>query len=157
MVELLDRNLRAFADLAKRTLNIDVSAIPGGGAAGGAGAGTYALLGAELKPGAQIILEKNRFDEIAKTADLIITGEGQLDEQSLHGKVVGIVADHAKAAHVPVIAAVGNTEGNIMPIYGHGGKEIIRSIDYCKDPENYKDTCRQDLYTAVADWIRQKQ
>ncbi len=148
-VRMLDRNLRAFADLIQRTLGVDVSDVAGGGAAGGAGAGAYVLLGAELKPGAQIVLEMNRFRQIAQSADLIITGEGQLDDQSLQGKVVVTVADQAKAAHVPVIAVVGNTKGDITPVYGHGVKQVIRSIDQCRDPEHYQDTCREDLYSAV--------
>ena len=152
MVEMLDQNLRAFASLIRNQLGINVSNIPGGGAAGGAGAGAYVFLDARLRPGAQIVLEMNRFDDLLKETDLVITGEGSLDVQSLHGKVVVTVADHAKAGRVPVVAVVGNTAGDISPVYDHGVIQIVRSIDQCPDPEHYEKTCRQDLYNAVAKW-----
>ena len=150
MVQELDHNLRFFAGLVKDKLGIDVSSLPGGGAAGGAGAGAFALLGAGLRKGAEIVLEMNRFDELAAAADLVITGEGQLDEQSLRGKVVLTVADHARALHLPVIAIVGRTDGDIAPVYGHGIKKVIRTIDYCQDPDHYEISCRQDLYAAAS-------
>ena len=154
MVEMLDQNLRVFADLIHTELGIDVSSIPGSGAAGGAGAGAVAFLDARLRPGAQIVLEMNRFDDLLKETDLVITGEGSLDVQSLRGKVVVTVADHAKAGLVPVVAVVGNTAGDISPVYEHGVIQVVRTIDHCPDPEHYEKTCRQDLYDAVANWYR---
>lgn len=153
MVEMLDRNLRSFAELIRETVGIDIADIPGGGAAGGAGAGAYALLNAQLRPGAQIILEMNRFEELLKRADLVITGEGCLDEQSLQGKVISAVSEHAKAGNVPVVAVVGNTEGDFTPIYALGVKDVVRTIDYSTDPEHYGITCRQDLHDAVWDYL----
>ena len=149
MVRELDHNLQAFAKLIQENLALDVSDVPGSGAAGGAGAGALAFLNAQLKPGAQIVLEMNEFDTLLKSADLVITGEGQLDEQSLRGKVVVTVAQAAKAAHVPVIAVVGNTQDVITPVYQYGVKKVIRTIDYCHDPAHYAASCRQDLYRAV--------
>ena len=151
MVEMLDRNLKAFAVLVRDTLGIDVADVPGAGAAGGAGAGACALLGAELRPGAQIVLEMNRFDELASSADLVITGEGRLDEQSLRGKVIAAVAERAKASAVPVIAVVGTTKGDYSAIHEMGVERVIRTIDYCADPSNYELTCRQDLHDAICD------
>ena len=153
MVEMLDQNLRAFANLIRNQLGINVSNIPGGGAAGGAGAGAYVFLDARLRPGAQIVLEMNRFDDRLKEADLVITGEGSLDTQSLHGKVVVTVSDHAKAGRVPVVAIVGTTKGDISRIYEHGVIQVVRSIDQCQDPDHYEKTCKQDLYNAVAKWF----
>ena len=129
---------------------VDLPALPGGGAAGGAGAGAFLFLGAKLRPGAQIILEMNRFDELVKDADLVITGEGRLDEQSLRGKVIQVVADHAKTAHVPVVAVVGATAGDFRAIYGYGVKKVVRAIDFCGDPEHYERTCREDLRQAAS-------
>lgn len=154
MVDMLDQNLRAFADLIRNELKLDVSSLPGGGAAGGAGAGANAFLGARLRPGAHIVLEMNQFDDLLRETDLVITGEGRLDAQSLHGKVVVTVADHAKAGHVPVVAVVGTTEGDISPVFEHGVSQVIRTIDQCPDPEHYEKTCRQDLYDAVGSWYR---
>ena len=149
MVRDLDRNLRYFAQLIRERLGVDVSDIPGSGAAGGAGAGAIAFLNAGLKPGAQIVLEMNHFDELLRSADLVITGEGQLDEQSLRGKAVMTVAEAAKTRRVPVIAVVGNTKGDIEQACQYGIKKVIRTIDFCHDPGQYKASCRQDLYRAV--------
>ena len=149
MVRMLDQNLRIFADLVGQQTGIDVSKLPGGGAAGGAGAGAYAFLSGQLRPGAQIVLDMNRFDELVKTADLVVTGEGRLDEQSLRGKVVMTVADRAKAGHIPVIAVVGSTAGDFTKIYRYGLKKVIRAIDHCKDPGHYERSCREDLYQAA--------
>ena len=92
----------------------------------------------------------NRFDELVKDADLVITGEGRLDEQSLRGKVIQVVADHAKTAHVPVVAVVGATAGDFRAIYGYGVKKVVRAIDFCSDPEHYERTCREDLRQAAS-------
>lgn len=85
----------------------DIRTVPGGGAAGGMGAGLLALLGAELRPGIECMLDLMGFDALIEGADLVITGEGHLDMQTLSGKVVAGVARRARAASVPVLALVG--------------------------------------------------
>lgn len=155
MVQVLDRNLQAFSEMLRRLAGIDVSGISGGGAAGGAGAGAVAFLNARLRPGARILLEEIGFDELLRSCDLVITGEGRLDEQSLRGKVVMTVASRAKAAHVPVIAVVGSTAGDFTSIYGYGIKKVIRAIDHCGDPDHYELTCREDLRAAVTEGLKE--
>ena len=147
--ETYQHHRRKALALIRERLGVDVSDIPGSGAAGGAGAGAIAFLNAGLKPGAQIVLEMNHFDELLRSADLVITGEGQLDEQSLRGKAVMTVAEAAKTRRVPVIAVVGNTKGDIEQACQYGIKKVIRTIDFCHDPGQYKASCRQDLYRAV--------
>lgn len=149
MVKRLDLGLEHLAKLLQRDLGIGVMDLPGGGAAGGAGAGAYAFLGGRLRSGAQIVLEMNRFQEQLDDCDLIITGEGCLDGQSLQGKVVSVIARQAKAAGVPVIAIVGRTgEGwEKAPDLGIG--KVVRTNDFCPDPNQYKKSCRQDLAAAV--------
>ncbi|MEM9414259.1 MAG: glycerate kinase [Planctomycetota bacterium] len=106
-VEQLDAGLRDLA-IAWRTAGLpDVAQLPGAGAAGGVGGGLVAMLGAELDPGAQLVLDAIGFDRHLAQADLVITGEGRLDRQSLQGKAVIAVAKRAKAAGVPCIALVG--------------------------------------------------
>ncbi|MBQ9014856.1 MAG: glycerate kinase [Firmicutes bacterium] len=113
MVQRLDRNLRIYAELIQTHLGMDVSEIPGAGAAGGAGAGAVAFLGARLRPGAEIVLEMTRFDEQLASCDLVYTGEGKLDEQSLRGKVVAVIGEHASRQGVPVIAVVGQVDDGL--------------------------------------------
>lgn len=107
MVDLLDRNLAALAETIRQFSGLEVQKIPGAGAAGGLGAGVAAFLGGSLRPGIDLVLELTGFDRLLPGADLVITGEGQLDSQSLDGKVISGVARRAKAAGVPVLVLAG--------------------------------------------------
>ena len=107
MVETLDGALRRFAEVVKRDLGADVIEIPGAGAAGGLGAGLVAFLGAELRPGFPLIAAAARLEERLRGADLILTGEGQIDGQTPFGKTVAGVADLASRHGIPVIALAG--------------------------------------------------
>jgi glycerate kinase len=88
----------------------DHVATPGAGAAGGTGFGALALLDAEIRPGIELVLEMTDFARRVTGADLVITGEGSLDEQSLAGKAPIGVATAAGRAGVPVVAVAGRTE-----------------------------------------------
>ena len=85
---------------------IDVTTIPGAGAAGGL-AGGLAALGGKLMPGFDIVAEETRFDDAVENCDLVVTGEGLLDETSFRGKVVGSVVEWTESVGVPVRAVVG--------------------------------------------------
>jgi len=119
-VKMLDEGLRHLACIIRRDLGKDVLALPGGGAAGGMGAGAAAFLGSGLRPGIETVLDTVGFNEIIRGADLIISGEGRLDTQSLRGKVVIGVARRAKAAGVPLVAIVGDIGDNIEKAYELG-------------------------------------
>lgn len=106
-VRLLDDGLRHLAEVIESDLGGDLLALPGGGAAGGFGAGSAAFLGAKLQMGIETVLELVDFDRLAADADLVITGEGRLDSQSLGGKVVSGVAGRCRALGVPAAALVG--------------------------------------------------
>ena len=120
MVETLDAGLRHLAEIVLHDLDIDILNIPGGGAAGGMGAGTVAFFGSTLQMGIETVLDVTHFDEVAADADLIFTGEGKLDSQSLRGKVVIGVARRAKKLGVPVAALVGASEREIAGAYEAG-------------------------------------
>ncbi len=120
MVEYLDQGLRNYAAVLRKDLGLDVQAIPGAGAAGGLGAGLVAFTPAQLRPGIEIVLEAVNFGEIIAGADLIITGEGKIDGQSLRGKVPVGIADRAKDSGVPVIAIVGDVGDGLEAIYQRG-------------------------------------
>ncbi|MGY4098292.1 glycerate kinase [Nocardia sp. R16R-3T] len=84
--------------------------VPGAGAAGGTGFGALAVLGAQVRSGIEVVLELLDFPTLLDGATLVITGEGALDVQSLHGKAPIGVCEAARAANIPVVAAVGRTQ-----------------------------------------------
>ena len=106
-VALLDAGLRRWADVLLRDVGADVADVPGAGAAGGLGAGALAFLGARQESGIEAVLDIVGFDDALRGADLVLTGEGSLDEQSLFGKAPVGVAAAAGRAGVPVVALVG--------------------------------------------------
>lgn len=116
----LDNNLARFAYVIKRDLNIEVADVPGAGAAGGMGAALLAFFRAELKPGFDIIAESLKLKEIIRDADLVITGEGRIDNQSINGKVPIGVAHLAKAHGIPVIVIAGCFGDGVEEVYAHG-------------------------------------
>lgn len=120
MVRRLDGGLRRLAEVIRADLGRDVLELPGGGAAGGMGAGCAAFLNARLQMGIETVLDTVHFDALAADADLILTGEGKLDSQSLRGKVVIGVARRAKKLGVPVAALVGASEREIAGAYEAG-------------------------------------
>lgn len=107
MVTRLDDNLQHLAAIMQRQSGRDIAAIPGAGAAGAFGAGIVAFLGGELRSGIETVLDCVDFDALLNNTDLVFTGEGQLDSQSLRGKVIAGVARRAAVKAVPVVAVVG--------------------------------------------------
>jgi glycerate kinase len=108
----LDMGLRHFAQVLDDHFEEDFVEIPGAGAAGGLGAGAMAFLGAKLKPGIQTVLELTKFDDYLQDVDWIITGEGKIDRQTLHGKLIKGITERAKQRHIPVIALCGSLLAN---------------------------------------------
>lgn len=106
-VAFLDGGLRRLAAVIQRDTGVAVDELSGGGAAGGFGAGCAALLGGQLRSGIETVLDVLDFDRRAAEYDLIVTGEGRLDSQSLGGKVVSGVASRCRKIAVPVAALVG--------------------------------------------------
>lgn len=124
-VKELDAGLMHIAEVMKRDLKLDVQNIPGAGAAGGMGGGSAAFFNAPLRMGIDVVLDCTGFDETAKDADYIFTGEGRIDSQSLRGKVVIGVSKRAKELKVPVIAVVGDVGDNIQGVYDEGVKAVF--------------------------------
>lgn len=120
MIIDLDNGLRHLAKKIDESCHIDISMIAGGGAAGAMGAGMVAFFDSQLKMGIETILDVVEFDQLITNADLIFTGEGRIDEQSLSGKVPIGVARRAKLAGVPVIAVVGSIGAGFEEAYDQG-------------------------------------
>jgi glycerate kinase len=107
-VHELDAVLSRFAQVVRRDLGVDVAGRPGAGAAGGTGFGLMAFLGADLVPGAPLVVTATGFDSQIPGADLVITGEGRADAQTAYGKAPGEVARRAAAAGIPVLLLAGS-------------------------------------------------
>ena len=110
MVKELDIAMQHLSDVIFHTTGKDVSLHPGAGAAGGMGGSLHAFLDAQLKPGIELFLETLDFAEKIKDADLIITGEGKSDRQTLMGKVPSGILQEARRQHIPVILLAGAIE-----------------------------------------------
>ena len=124
-LEILEDGMITYRDVLKEISGIDCDLVPGSGAAGGMGAALYVLLGAELRPGIEALLDLVDFEDRISDADLVITGEGRADSQSLEGKVIQGVAMRAHEAGVPVTAIVGSLGSGWEGLLGCGVSEMI--------------------------------
>lgn len=110
MVAALDKGLQHLAQVIRQTTGRDIATLPGTGAAGGMGGTLSALLNAELKPGIDLLLDLTDFDKLIEGADLIITGEGKSDRQTMMGKVPSGILKRARRQGIPVILVSGSIE-----------------------------------------------
>ncbi|MEH8127561.1 glycerate kinase [Aeromonas veronii] len=129
MVAQLDANLSRYADCIEQALGKLVKDIPGAGAAGGMGAALVGLLGAELKPGIQIVIEALKLAEEVADADLVITGEGRIDSQTIHGKTPIGVARCAKQFGKPVIGISGCLTDDCGVVHDHGLDAVFAVVN----------------------------
>jgi glycerate kinase len=109
-VLVLNRALARFADVAARDLGVDVRDVPGAGAAGGLGGGLIAFLGAELRPGVEVVMEAVGLAGRLSGVDVVLTGEGKLDAQSLHGKAPAGVLRRARETGAKVVILCGRCD-----------------------------------------------
>lgn len=114
MVEQLEAAMQHLAGVIRRTTGHDISTLARAGAAGGMGGTLHAFFGAQLKPGIELLLETLRFDRQIKEADLVITGEGKADRQTLMGKVPMGILQAARRQHIPVALIAGQVEDNAL-------------------------------------------
>jgi len=120
VVKQLDKNLEHYAAIIERELGIKIATVPGAGAAGGLGGGLLAFMQADLKRGVDIVIEATHLSELVADADLVITGEGKIDSQTIFGKTPIGVAKTAKNYGIPVIAIAGNAASDSNVVYEHG-------------------------------------
>lgn len=125
MVEILDDNLKHYADVIKKQLGKDVLDVPGAGAAGGLGAGLMAFLNGTLKKGIEMVIEYTGLEEKVKNSDMVWTGEGSIDFQTQYGKTPLGVATVAKKYNKPVIALAGRVGEGIDVLYEKGIDSIF--------------------------------
>ena len=120
MVAQLDENLARYAWVIGRDLGVQVDSVPGAGAAGGMGAALLAFLGAQLRPGIEIVMEAVGLEACVRDADLVITGEGRIDSQTVHGKTPIGVARMAKRFGKPVIGIAGCLSTDVAVVHDFG-------------------------------------
>ena len=119
-LEAGDAALEKFAAVVKRDVGVDIEDIMGAGAAGGLGGGMVAFLGAELAPGVDIVLDTVEFDKHLEGADLVLTGEGALDSQTVYNKAPIGVSRRASQRGIPVIAIAGTLGDHYHIVHEHG-------------------------------------
>ncbi|SNX53602.1 glycerate kinase [Thermoanaerobacterium sp. RBIITD] len=129
MVDLLDKNLRHYADIVEKAIGKDMSEYPGAGAAGGLGFGLMAFLNANLRPGIEIVMEVAKMEEKIKSSDIVITGEGNTDYQTAFGKAPAGIAKLAKKYQKPVIILSGGLGRNYKDLYKIGVTSLFSIVD----------------------------
>ena len=144
-IKSLDAGLKRLGKLIKAELGQDISGLAGAGAAGGLAGGLVAFINAKLSSGANTVLDAAGFDDKLKECDLVITGEGKLDKQTLKGKAVSAVAARAVAQGKPVCAIVGDSDGTQIP----GITQIIKLVDLAKDKDQARKKPEQYLRQAA--------
>jgi glycerate kinase len=136
--------MNSFYSIVEKTIAKEVHQIPGAGAAGGLGAGLIAFLKAKIQSGIDLVLDEISFDDLIENACLVITGEGQIDAQTLRGKTVMGVVNRAKKRRVPVMVVAGRIDGDsamfkragidelfsLTEVAGGQLKAINRAADY---------------------------
>lgn len=128
MVEFLEKGMENLAKVIEHSLEKDITSLPGGGAAGGLGGMLHALLGAELKSGIDIVLEHTNFEQHAQKADLIVTGEGRIDFQTMGGKTISGITKVAKKHQTPVLAIGGSLIEKDLPLLYESGISATFSL-----------------------------
>lgn len=149
-VEVLEERLRGYALKIMEDTGIDVSNMAGAGAAGGLGGAFRAYLGAELKRGVDLVLDQIDFDSAIEGADLVITGEGCSDYQTLKGKTASGVLERAERARVPVALVSGAVKDEQM--LRDGGFQIIAAVsphDMPLEEAMRPETAEHNIYETV--------
>ena len=149
MLAVLDSNLSNYATVIKATLNKDLEHISGTGAAGGTAMGLLAFLDATLTPGIALITELLNLEKHIKEAQLVVTGEGKIDIQTLHGKTIMGIASLAKKHSIPVLVFTGSIGHGISEIYDQGVTAIFSIVSEPMSLETAIKNASELLKTSV--------
>lgn len=149
MVQTLDRALSHFAYIIKQDLALNIRDQAGAGAAGGMGGGLFILPNVQLKSGVKIVIDALNLAKIVQQADLIITGEGQMDGQSIYGKTPIGVAQLAKQFDKPVIAIVGSLKKGYSAVYENGIDSVFPIIPHLGSLEDTLKCGRENLISTA--------
>lgn len=128
MVAQLDENLRRYAGIVARDLGQDVAGMPGAGAGGGIAAAMVVFLNGRLRPGVEIVLDAVGLDAAVADADLVVTGEGRIDGQTVQGKTPMGVARVARAHGKPVIGIGGSLADDAAAVHAEGIEAVFAAV-----------------------------
>ena len=128
-IKILDGALGKLAAVISNKYGRSNENIPGSGAAGGLGYGLMEFCGGELKSGIEIVLDLIKFDNYLDGVDLVISGEGRIDGQSVYGKVPVGIAGRAKKKNIPVLVVVGDIGPKVEAVYDHGIDAVMSSVN----------------------------
>ena len=149
IVQSLDAGLKHFAQIVLRDLGVDVDGVPGAGAAGGMGAAMLAFLHGQLRPGCEIIAQAVGLEEAVRDADLVITGEGRIDQQTIFGKTPFGVATVARKHGKPVIGIAGSLGANAHVVHDHGIDAIFSVLSKVCSIEEAMAEARHNVHCAA--------
>jgi glycerate kinase len=135
MVKMLDAGLRHAAKVIKSELGKDIARIPGAGAAGGLGAGLMAFLNGELRPGVDIVIDSVKLEKKLSGCDVVITGEGRMDGQTVFGKTPAGVTRIAKKLGLPVVAICGSLGKGVHEVHSIGIDAYFSALTESMDEE----------------------
>lgn len=152
----LDQSLEELNEVIRQQTGIDLQQVKGSGAGGGFAGGAHALLGATLRSGTEVIFNLTHFQEALQWADVVITGEGKFDHQSLQGKVVDGVAREASALGKQVLVVCGVNAFPGEPDKSHGISRVFSLLDIADEhcALSQPDLVLQELCGKIADWLR---
>ncbi len=157
MLEQLDQNLKNYAQIVLSDLKINIDSPEGAGAAGGMGSAMLAFFDAKLTRGIDLIIETLQLEEQVKKADLVITGEGKIDRQTLYGKTIFGIANLAKKHKVPAIAICGTMGNDIEAIYDIGISAVFSIIDKPMSLEEAKKDAPKLIQASVENIMRTRE
>lgn len=153
VIEALELGMEHFAQVVNQTFHTDITQVPGGGAAGGVAAGMFGLLQADIKSGIDTLLALSQFEEQVKNADLIISGEGKLDTQTLDGKVIAGVLQVANRWQKPLLLVVGQSELPPQSLAEKGILDVLTVSSRCSSIAEAMENASPVLEALVADFF----
>ncbi len=152
LIRVLDNGIHRLADIVEEETGKSVAYTPGTGAAGGFGAGIMLFFGGKLMSGADIVLDNVNFEKEIEDVDLVITGEGCADGQSVQGKTVASVARRSSGRKV--VCFCGKIGPGAEQLYEHGVSEIVCINSPEQTESEMNKMCRENLYNAVFNYIK---
>lgn len=155
MVEMLDTGLRHFSEVSSAMAGYDCSQMQGTGAAGGLGYAFRQYLDARLERGIEMVLDAIGFDDIISGADLVITGEGRVDSQTLTGKTPFGVAQHAHRQRIPVVVIGGSVEIDVLQVREAGFNDVIQvtPLDMPLSVAMRPEVAAENVYNAIIKYL----
>lgn len=154
MVKELDQNLEYLGKYLEKLLGVPVIDVSGAGAAGGMGAGIAAFTGGSLVSGIDMVLDLVKFDESLENTELVITGEGRIDSQSLGGKAIIGISKRAKKKNIPVLAVVGSIGDGAEKAYDMGVTSIFSINRQAQDFQVSRYASRENLAATMESILR---